>query len=150
MVALNGKRFAGLIICRVDTSVGSEQFTRLASLLGGSLFTYALSPAQTFIFDRGLGSITATFNATAATLTSGAGTYPTTFVGGETATIDRDDADPVVVTFRRRIRRRRRSSRASTPRSATRRPRTPAVATLVSLNRGTGATITSRRRALSS
>lgn len=98
MISLNAKRFRTLQVVRVDTSVGSEQFSRLAWLLGGKLFSYALAPAQTLIFDNGLASITATFTAAAALITSGAGVFPSTFVGGETLTLNHDGTQ-VVVTF---------------------------------------------------
>jgi hypothetical protein len=97
ILALNGKKFRRLVLCRVDTSVGSEQFTRLAHLRGGSLFSYALAPAQTLIYASGTASYTTTFNAAAALITSGVGAYPSGFVGGETMTINADGAQTVVV-----------------------------------------------------
>ncbi len=82
-IALAKKGFRRLAIARVDTSVGEVSFTRLASLTGGPGFAFDLEPAETLVIDVGAGNVTATFNAAAATLVSGAGTYPTTFVGGE-------------------------------------------------------------------
>lgn len=98
-VQLSGKKFRRLLLARVDTSVGSVQFRRQAFLTGGSDFSFNLEPAQTLVVvDQGT-TRTATFNATAATVTSGAGTYPTTFAGGETLTLGFDDAPNFTVTF---------------------------------------------------
>ncbi len=101
LVALNGKRFSRLLVARVDTSVGEVQFSRLAYLLGGKLFSYALTSGDTVVGDRGagIGAFTATFTGTVAALVSGVGVYPTLFVGGETITIARDSEPAVVVVF---------------------------------------------------
>lgn len=98
-VQLSGKKFRRLLIARVDTSVGSVEFKRQAFLVGGSGFSYNLEPAQTFILNVRGTTTTATFNAAAATVTSGAGSYPTGFVGGETLTLGYDGAANFVVTF---------------------------------------------------
>lgn len=99
-LALNGKQFARLFVCRVDTSVGSVTFTRLAWLTGAaSTPSYVLAPGQILAFDLGAGQVSATFNATAATVTGAAGTYPTTFAGGETLTLGYDGAANFVTTF---------------------------------------------------
>jgi hypothetical protein len=97
IIALNGKKFRRLILCRVDTSVGSVEFERLAWLGGASLFSYPLSSGQTLVFGNATSSWTATFTGTPATLTSAAGTYPTGFAGGEVMTINRDGTDYTVV-----------------------------------------------------
>jgi len=97
IIALNGKKFRRLILCRVDTSVGSVEFERLAWLGGSSLFSYPLSSGQTLVFGDATSSWTATFTGTPATLTSAAGTYPTGFAGGEVMTINRDGTDYTVV-----------------------------------------------------
>ena len=97
IIALNGKKFKRLLLCRVDTSVGSVEFERLAWLAGGSLFSYSLTAGQTFIYGNATSTFTTTFAATAATMTSAAGTYPTTFAGGEVMTITRDGTDYTVV-----------------------------------------------------
>jgi hypothetical protein len=97
LLALNAKRFSRLLITRADTSVGVVDFERCASIVGGSAFTYSLSPAQTFIFGTATASYTVTFNAAAATLTSAAGVYPTGFTGGEVMTIVRDGITYTVV-----------------------------------------------------
>ena len=83
-VALAGKKFRRLVIARVDTTVGAVEFTRLAYLNGNSDATWALSPGQVLAAEvDGVGD-TATFDAAVATDDSAAGTYPSTFVGGET------------------------------------------------------------------
>lgn len=96
-VALVNKRFSQLIVTRVDTSVGSVQFTRLASLSGANDFTFDLEPGQTLKIDVGAGNVTATFNATAATKQSGDGTYPTTFAGGEQMVVAIDGTQFTIV-----------------------------------------------------
>ena len=85
-IGLANKLFRRLILCRVNTSVGSVEFRRLACLSGANNFTYDLEPGQTVVTDIGMGNVTATFSATAATLVSGAGMYPSTFAGGESLT----------------------------------------------------------------
>lgn len=82
-VQLVNKKFRRLIIQRVDTSVGSVSFTRLASLSGGLDPTFALTTGQQLTFDPGTGAVSAVFTGTPAIRTSAAGTYPTTFAGGE-------------------------------------------------------------------
>ena len=61
MVALSGKTFAQLTICRVDTSVGSVSFSREASLLGSAKVAYSLITGQHLDVDIGAGSVVATF-----------------------------------------------------------------------------------------
>jgi len=98
IIALNGKKFRRLLLCRVDTSVGTENFNRLAWLRNHSAaFSYALAPAGTLIYGHGTASFTTTFTAAAAQIVSGVGTYPSTFVGGETMTIAHEGAQTVVV-----------------------------------------------------
>lgn len=82
-IALVNKRFSGLICVRVDTSIGEVSFTRLASISGRTDFSFALTSGQTLDFNIGGGVVTATFTGVAATTNSVAGTYPSTFVGGE-------------------------------------------------------------------
>lgn len=95
-----GRIFSRLILCRVDTSVGAVSFNRRASLLGAASFSYNLEPGDTISFDKGDGvSLTATFTAAAANVTSGAGTYATGFVGGESLTLGYDDASDFTVVF---------------------------------------------------
>lgn len=142
LLALNAKKFARLIIARVDTSVGSVDFERTASLLGGSSFTYSLSPAQTFIFGTATASYTVTFNATAATLTSAAGAYPTGFTGGEVMTIVRDGITYTVVFQATDQTQTQVIDRINATLGYTAAVNAGAgVTTLSSLNKGTGATI---------
>ncbi len=82
--ALANKRFNRLVVTRVDTSVGSVLFTRLAALSGANSFNWDLEPGQQLgIKINGAASVPVVFNAAVATLNSVAGTYPTTFTGGE-------------------------------------------------------------------
>lgn len=98
-VQLNGKKFKRLICLRVDTSVGAVEFRRRAYVTGAAAFAYNLEPGQIAAFDIGGGPASATFSATAGTVTSGGGTYPSTFTGGETLTLGYDDASNFTVTF---------------------------------------------------
>jgi hypothetical protein len=86
-IALVNKRFSRLICVRVDTSVGSVQFTRLAAISGKSDFSFALTTGQTLLIDIGAGNQTATFTGVAAGKLSAAGVYPSGFTGGEKTTI---------------------------------------------------------------
>lgn len=97
-LALVNKQFGGLVCVRVDTSVGEVSFTRLASLSGRSDFSFALTSGQTLVFDIGGGNVTATFTGVVATTNSAAGTYPSTFVGGETLTVSIEGTE-YVITF---------------------------------------------------
>lgn len=101
IVQLSGKKFARLILCRVDTSVGSVQFTSNAFVTGVSAFRYALASGQTLSLDllAGAGPQTATFTGTAATVTGVAGVYPTTFTGGNTLSLGYDGVPNFTVTF---------------------------------------------------
>jgi len=98
-VQLQGKQYARLFICRVDTSVGAVQFTRLAFLTGLASFRYALASGQVLQVDSGSGPQSATFTGTAASVNSGAGTYPTTFTGGQTLVLGVDGQPNFTVTF---------------------------------------------------
>jgi hypothetical protein len=82
-IAAWGKTFGKLAVLRVDTSVGSVQFQPLAFLPGGPDFTFVLTTGQHLDVDFGSGPTTATFTGVPGTITSGSGTYPSTFVGGE-------------------------------------------------------------------
>ncbi len=95
MVALNGKKFSRLVIVRVDTSVGSVEFTRLASLLGNVQSTFALTTGQHVDMDIGGGPVVATFTGTPGIMTGIAfpgGGGLTGFVGGEWIEFCYDDA----------------------------------------------------------
>ncbi len=103
-IACVNKKFRRLAVVRVDTTVGSVQFTRRASVLGGSKYQFDLEPAQQLTLDIGGGPTNAIFSATAATKSSSAGTYPTGFTGGEKMAIVVDagtpqQIGPITVTF---------------------------------------------------
>jgi len=98
LIALNGKKFRRLLITRADTSVGAVNFSRLAWLAGGALFSYSVTPGGTIIYGNGTTSFTTTFTAAAALITSGVGVYPTLFVGGEVLTLN-NMGTPVTVVF---------------------------------------------------
>lgn len=98
-VQLSGKRFRRLLVARVDTSVGAVQFTRQAFLTGAAEFAYNLEPGQTLVVSDLGTTRTATFTATAAVRTSGAGSFPGTIVGGETLVVAYDDKPAITVTF---------------------------------------------------
>ena len=108
-IALNNKRFARLLVSRVDTSVGAVEFTRQASVLGASTPTFSLVPNAVFAYFYGtLGAAftveSNTFTAAAAVYTTGNGVYPSTFVGGETMVLTIDQGTPrqvgpITVTF---------------------------------------------------
>lgn len=95
-IALANKKFSRLICLRVDTSVGEVQFERLAYLLGLDAVTFDLEPGQTLDVDTGGGLVSGTFNAAEATVTSGAGVYPTTFTGGETMRVQIDQGNHII------------------------------------------------------
>lgn len=98
-VHLNGKKFKRLILCRVDTSVGAVEFSRLAYVSGTGEVTYNLEPGQTLVFEAdGGGDDTATFSAAVAVLT-GSGAAFGSIVAGDTVTLGYDDAENFTVTF---------------------------------------------------
>lgn len=94
-ISLVNKKFSRLIVVRVDTSVGEVQFTRNACVLGAQAFTYALASGNSIgmVLDNPDGA------QSPARIDSAVGTYPSTFAGAETITIDVDGAGPTVVTF---------------------------------------------------
>ncbi len=96
-LACVNKKFRRLAVVRVDTSVGSVQFTRRASVLGNTKYQYDLEPGQHLDLDIGAGPVVSTFNAAIASKVSGAGTYPTGFVGGEKMVIVVDENTPMQV-----------------------------------------------------
>lgn len=101
-IALNGKKFSRLIICRVDTSVGEVQFNRCASLNGVAKPAYRLADSQTLVFDIGGGNVTCTFDGNAAVY-SGAvfpgGGGNSGFTGGEWVDVSYDKLTAFRVTF---------------------------------------------------
>lgn len=98
IVQLSGKRFARLVLVRVDTSVGSVQFSRLGSVLGVAKPSYVVNTADTLSFAiNGGGALTATFTAVAAVMTGSGATYAIT--GGESMTVLYDSAPAFTVVF---------------------------------------------------
>lgn len=98
-VQLNGKKFAGLVCTRVDTSVGTVSFSRCSYITGAAAFVYDLEPSQTLVLNFGASDITTTFTATAAVTSASGGVYPSTFVGFETLTLAIDSQPNVTVIF---------------------------------------------------
>lgn len=92
-VAVANKLFQRLVCVRVDMSVGSVTFTRLAAAVSASAsFTFDLEPAHVLGMKLdGAAAVAATFTAAAALINSVAGTYPSTFAGGENITYQVDD-----------------------------------------------------------
>lgn len=93
-VSLVSKRFRRLIVCRVDTTVGEVQFTRLASVAGNANFNWGLESGQ-FVevdLDQSLSG------AAKAQLDSSAGTSPQVLLGGEAVTITIDSGTPYATT----------------------------------------------------
>jgi hypothetical protein len=82
-IAVVNKAFSRLAFVRVDTSVGSVQFAPLAAIQGNGNFEWSLVTGQVLAIDIGAGAVASTFTGAAATKNSSAGSYPTTFVGGE-------------------------------------------------------------------
>jgi hypothetical protein len=86
-VALTGKSFSRLILTRVDTSVGEVSLSRLPYLLGNDNSTWTLlAGAALGLHVDGAAAAVATFTAATARVV-GAGSYPTTFAGGETMVV---------------------------------------------------------------
>lgn len=98
-MARQGKRFAGLVIQRVDNSAGSVTFRRLAAIKGGK-GPFNIEPADSITFQKnGASDVTKVFAAAAASITGVGGTYDTTFVGGEDLLLQIDDDDPLPIIF---------------------------------------------------
>lgn len=94
-----GKRFAGLVVTRVDNSAGSVQFSRLAAIRGGK-GPFNIEPGDSVTFQRnGAINVTHNFAAAAAQIVGTGGTYPTGFIGGEDLLIQVDDNSPLTVVF---------------------------------------------------
>lgn len=99
-VQLSGKKFARLIIVRVDTSVGAVEFRREAFIVNASSNSfYDLEPGQILSLNIGAGNVASTFTGTAGTVLAVGGVYNTTFVGGETLTLGYDGAANFTTTF---------------------------------------------------
>lgn len=98
-MARQGKRFAGLVIQRVDNSAGSVTFRRLAAIKGGK-GPFNIEPSDSITFQKnGAVDVTKVFAATAASITGVGGTYPTLFVGGEDLLVQIDEDDPLPIVF---------------------------------------------------
>lgn len=94
-IALVNKRFARLMVTRVDTSVGSVRFSRQAYLTSlYDNFAYKLTSGQILSFDIGGGSLPATFTGVVAARASATGSYPTLFTGGEKFNVTIDEGTP--------------------------------------------------------
>lgn len=93
-VSLAGKKFAGLILVRPDTSVGEVLFTRNASVTGAQAFTYTLATGQSvgLVIDEADGAYTL------ASILSGAGVYPVS-ISGKSMSVKVDGAAAVPISF---------------------------------------------------
>lgn len=96
-VSIARKRFARLVLSRVDTTVGEVSFSRLAYLDGTTDFSWDLAPGATLNVEIDSVADVATFAATVAKQTSSAGTYPITLSGGESMTLVTDAGTPYQV-----------------------------------------------------
>jgi hypothetical protein len=98
-LALHGKKFKRLLVCRADTRVGVVEFTRLASLSGNNKQTWDLTPAQTLAFEvDGVAAPVATFTAAAGTVTGAAAAFAAILAGDQTRIKDGND-DAIDITF---------------------------------------------------
>lgn len=97
-VQLNGKQFSRLLLCRVDTSVGSVAFQRLPYLTGAQAFRYALVTGQILQVDVGAGPLSATFTGTPATVTGSAAAFGS-ITAGATVTLQYDAQAAFQTTF---------------------------------------------------
>jgi hypothetical protein len=96
-VQLNGKQFAQLVVVRANTSVGNVQFSPRAYVTGTGAFRFVLFAGAVLGLDVGAGPQTATFSATAGTVTSVAATYAMS--AGNTVTLGYDGAPNFTATF---------------------------------------------------
>jgi len=90
-VAVRSCRFSRLFVARVDTSVGSVSFTRLAALIGKSSPSWDLEPGETAVLTVDGTDYTVTWDAAAATILSADGSFNTGFSGGEAISFQIDD-----------------------------------------------------------
>ncbi|MAF27874.1 MAG: hypothetical protein CL819_01340, partial [Croceicoccus sp.] len=98
-IALRNKRYAGLVIVRVDNSPGTVTFNRLACLVGVA-GPYDLEPGDTLsVSVNGGGAVTATFVAALGNITGIGAVYPTGFVGGETLELSIDGGPTQIIVF---------------------------------------------------
>lgn len=89
-----------MLVCRVDTSVGSVSFSPLACITGGR-GPFAMSVGQVLTFTSSVGGPTPSdaIAATAGSVTGAAVVTPSGYVGGEQISIAVDGAPPITVTF---------------------------------------------------
>lgn len=101
-VALAGKKFARLVLTRVDTSVGAVSFTRLPYLTGNAQLTWLFTAAATLNVAVNGTPHTATFAAAEAAMPL-VGSFPSGFTGGESLSLSidagTDRAVSATVTF---------------------------------------------------
>ncbi len=98
-LALKGKKFARLIVVRVNTSAGKVKFRRLATLTASKRGPHDLEPNDTLVLLRDGANVTATVLATAGTIQASGGSYPTGFTGGEYLLIQDEFGTIRKVTF---------------------------------------------------
>lgn len=98
-IALKRKRFAGLVLCRVDSSAGAVQLSRLATMDGAFNAPWSLTPGDVLrVSLDGAAALVATFTAATAQITAAAAVYPVS-VGGLTLELVVDRGGLQVVTF---------------------------------------------------
>jgi hypothetical protein len=98
-IQLNGKQFARLLLCRVNTSVGQVQFVKLPFVSSTvAALTYALANGDVLSLDLGAGPVNATFTAAAAAVT-GSGAAFGSITAGLQAVLGYDAASNFTVTF---------------------------------------------------
>jgi len=99
-LALRNKRFAGLIVTRVDNSSGFVAFERLACKVGTLSAPFNLEPGDTLeISVDGGPAATATWDAAAAVRPGAGFVSPTGFLGGETLELSIDGGPTRVIVF---------------------------------------------------
>lgn len=98
-VQVNGKQFARLLLCRVNTSTGAVQFTKLPYVTGAvAALTYSLTTGAILSLDIGAGPVSSTFTGVAATVTGSGATFGSV-TAGMTAVLGYDAQANITVTF---------------------------------------------------
>lgn len=93
-------RVQRLMIARVDNGVGEVAFSALAGIdTAPEPFALAVAQQLTMEVNGGAPDTTTAIAAAAAQVTGAAGTYPTTFAGGESMSLALDGANPVTIVF---------------------------------------------------
>jgi len=91
-IALAKKKFARLFLVRVDTSVGAVRLQRLPQVTGNANPLWSLTNSYSVEVQLDTAAfVGATFTGAVAALTSAAGTYPTTFTGGQSMNVTIDE-----------------------------------------------------------